>query len=50
MTPSPSLHGYLVLDKPAGWTSFDVVAKARRILRRAIPVSRSISIGSAASA
>jgi tRNA pseudouridine55 synthase len=32
MTPSPSLHGYLVLDKPAGWTSFDVVARARRIL------------------
>src|SRR3954468_24193248 len=32
MTPSPSLHGYLVIDKPAGWTSFDVVARARRIL------------------
>jgi tRNA pseudouridine55 synthase len=30
--PSPSLHGYLVIDKPAGWTSFDVVARARRIL------------------
>ena len=29
---SPSLHGYLVIDKPAGWTSFDVVARARRIL------------------
>jgi tRNA pseudouridine55 synthase len=26
------LHGYLVIDKPAGWTSFDVVARARRIL------------------
>ena len=25
-------HGYLVIDKPAGWTSFDVVARARRIL------------------
>ena len=28
----PSLHGYLVVDKPAGWTSFDVVARARRLL------------------
>jgi tRNA pseudouridine55 synthase len=28
----PTLHGYLVLDKPGGWTSFDVVARARRIL------------------
>jgi tRNA pseudouridine55 synthase len=27
-----SLHGYLVIDKPAGWTSFDVVARARRVL------------------
>ena len=32
MTPSPSLHGFLVIDKPAGWTSFDVVARARRLL------------------
>jgi tRNA pseudouridine55 synthase len=32
MTPSPSFHGYLVIDKPVGWTSFDVVARARRIL------------------
>ena len=30
--PSPSLHGYLVIDKPAGWTSFDVGARARRLL------------------
>lgn len=29
---TPSLHGYLVIDKPAGWTSFDVVARARRVL------------------
>ncbi len=29
---SPSVHGYLVIDKPAGWTSFDVVARARRLL------------------
>jgi tRNA pseudouridine55 synthase len=28
----PALDGYLVIDKPAGWTSFDVVARARRIL------------------
>ncbi len=28
----PSLHGFLVIDKPAGLTSFDVVARARRIL------------------
>ncbi len=26
------LNGYLVIDKPAGWTSFDVVARARRLL------------------
>ena len=32
ITVSPSLHGYLVIDKPAGWTSFDVVARARRLL------------------
>jgi tRNA pseudouridine55 synthase len=32
ITPIPSLHGYLVIDKPAGWTSFDVVARARRLL------------------
>lgn len=25
-------HGYLVIDKPGGWTSHDVVARARRIL------------------
>lgn len=32
MLPHPSLHGYLVIDKPANWTSFDVVARARRLL------------------
>jgi tRNA pseudouridine55 synthase len=26
------LHGFLVIDKPVGWTSFDVVARARRLL------------------
>ena len=31
-TPPPSLHGFLVVDKPAGWTSHDVVARARRLL------------------
>jgi tRNA pseudouridine55 synthase len=25
------LHGYLVVDKPAGWTSHDVVGKVRRL-------------------
>lgn len=30
--PSSGLNGYLVIDKPAGWTSFDVVARARRLL------------------
>lgn len=30
--PLPSLNGLLVVDKPAGWTSHDVVAKVRRIL------------------
>ncbi|MFM9106790.1 MAG: tRNA pseudouridine(55) synthase TruB [Chloroflexota bacterium] len=28
----PALDVYLVIDKPAGWTSFDVVARARRLL------------------
>jgi tRNA pseudouridine55 synthase len=31
-TAPPGLDGYLVVDKPAGWTSFDVVARARRLL------------------
>lgn len=26
------LHGYLVIDKPAGWTSHDVVGRLRRLL------------------
>ena len=29
---SSGLHGYVVIDKPAGWTSHDVVAKMRRVL------------------
>lgn len=28
----PQFHGFLVVDKPAGWTSHDVVARLRRIL------------------
>lgn len=27
------LHGYIVIDKPGGWTSHDVVGRVRRILR-----------------
>ncbi len=27
-----NLHGYLVIDKPGGWTSHDVVGRVRRIL------------------
>lgn len=30
----PRLHGFLLIDKPAGWTSHDVVAKLRGILRQ----------------
>lgn len=29
---APRYHGILVIDKPAGWTSHDVVARARRLL------------------
>src|SRR5918992_1915919 len=30
--PSSGLHGFLVIDKPAGWTSHDVVGRLRRLL------------------
>ena len=30
---APELNGVLVIDKPTGWTSHDVVAKVRKILR-----------------
>jgi tRNA pseudouridine55 synthase len=30
---SPAVGGLVVLDKPAGWTSHDVVARVRRIVR-----------------
>jgi len=33
MTKPQSLDGVLILDKPADWTSHDVVAKVRKILR-----------------
>ncbi|MBS1791240.1 MAG: tRNA pseudouridine(55) synthase TruB [Acidobacteria bacterium] len=33
MTNSQSAEGILILDKPAGWTSHDVVAKVRKIMR-----------------
>lgn len=29
----PHMDGIIIIDKPAGWTSHDVVARARRILR-----------------
>ena len=29
---SATLHGYIVIDKPGGWTSHDVVGRVRRIL------------------
>jgi tRNA pseudouridine55 synthase len=31
MTPAPEPGGLLVVDKPAGWTSHDVVARVRKI-------------------
>lgn len=30
----PRFHGILVVDKPAGWTSHDVVARVRRLLHQ----------------
>ncbi len=34
MTDAPSLSGMLVMDKPTGWTSMDVCARVRGLLRR----------------
>jgi tRNA pseudouridine55 synthase len=31
-TPTPDLSGVFIIDKPAGWTSHDVVAALRRLL------------------
>ncbi|MCB0227795.1 MAG: tRNA pseudouridine(55) synthase TruB, partial [Anaerolineae bacterium] len=33
MTPGDSPAGVLIIDKPAGWTSHDVVAKTRGLTR-----------------
>ncbi len=30
-TPSPAPEGFVVVDKPSGWTSHDVVARMRRL-------------------
>jgi tRNA pseudouridine55 synthase len=30
--PVPAIHGLAVVDKPAGWTSHDVVARCRKLL------------------
>lgn len=35
MTSAKNLDGILLVDKPLGWTSFDVVAKTRSLLRQA---------------
>src|SRR5437764_983217 len=32
--PDADVHGLLVIDKPAGWTSHDVVARVRRLTAR----------------
>ncbi|MBI3624189.1 tRNA pseudouridine(55) synthase TruB [Candidatus Saccharibacteria bacterium] len=29
------MNGYLLIDKPKGWTSFDIVARIRAVLKRA---------------
>lgn len=34
MRPPPDLHGILVVDKPRGWTSHDVVARVRRVAKQ----------------
>jgi tRNA pseudouridine55 synthase len=32
--PNPTMNGVIILDKPAGWTSHDVVNRMRRILQQ----------------
>lgn len=32
MAPADRFHGLLIIDKPAGWTSHDVVGRVRRLL------------------
>lgn len=40
------MNGYLLIDKPLGWSSFDVVAKIRGVLRATkIAVPRKIKVG-----
>ncbi len=44
------MHGILLIDKPKGWTSFDVVAKVRGMLKQAQPTTtgekpRKIKVG-----
>ncbi len=42
---SPPIAGMLLINKPAGWTSFDVVAKIRGMLRKA--TGQKIKVGHA---
>lgn len=37
----PCMNGYILIDKPTGWTSFDVVAKVRGMVRATTGVKRS---------
>jgi tRNA pseudouridine55 synthase len=37
------LNGYLLVDKPTGWTSHDVVAKIRNILKK--EAGRKVKVG-----
>src|SRR3990167_11387182 len=39
------MDGFLLVDKPAGWTSHDVVAKVRRILSKR--VGKKVKVGHA---
>jgi tRNA pseudouridine55 synthase len=39
------MDGFLFVDKPAGWTSFDVVAKVRSILRAASDAPKKPKVG-----
>ena len=40
-------EGYLLIDKPAGWTSFDVVGYVRKLLKKSsgVPNRRAIKVG-----
>lgn len=41
--PQEDLSGFLLIDKPLGWTSFDVVAKTRSIIRKS--TDRKVKVG-----